>query len=165
MKRLFILVCFLAFSFAMNSQQKTITVGDSVPNFKLWFVDGTTLTQNDIKNKVVVLKFWFTSCLPCVSDISTLNKLVNELKNRNDILFIAPALDRKDVIKKFLYNHKFDFKIAYSAIEASLIFNAKQIYPSYYVIDKNGRFVYVDNQSKKSHFSPLKEAILTSLKE
>ena len=144
--------------------QKPYKVNDTVPDFKLWLIDGSRLTNKDIKDKVVVFKFWFTSCMPCLVDIPTLNTLVDEFKDRDDILFIAPALDRKPLIEKLLEVHPFNFKIAYSAMDVSRKFNKKQVYPSYFVIDKNGKFVYVDSASKISKFMPLKKAILKALK-
>ena len=147
------------------AQEENFKVGDSVPDFKLWLTDGTRLTQDKIKDKVVVFKFWFTSCLPCVIDIPPLNELVIEMENRDDILFVAPALDRKEAITDFLEKHTFIFDIAYSAMDVSQVFNKKQVYPSYFVIDKKGKFVYVDNDSKQSHFIPLKKAILKALEK
>lgn len=165
MKRIFLLFCFLCLSATNVAQEEHFKVGDTVPNFKLWLTDGTRLTQENIKNKVVVFKFWFTSCLPCVVDIPPLNELVIEMENRDDILFVAPALDRKEAINNFLEKHTFIFDIAYSAMDVSQIFNKKQVYPSYFVINKKGKFAYVDNDSKQSHFIPLKKAILKALEE
>ncbi|MDY0781205.1 TlpA family protein disulfide reductase [Tenacibaculum sp. IB213877] len=145
--------------------QENFKIGDEVPEFKLWLTDGSKLTKNDILNKVVVFKFWFTGCLPCIIDIPGLNELVIEFEHRDDILFIAPALDRKDAIEYFTHSHPFIFKIAYSAMDVSEVFNKKQVYPSYFVIDKNGKFVYVDSDSKQSEILPLRKAILKALKE
>lgn len=164
MKRFTLLCSFLLMFTNLNSQEN-FKVGDTVPDFKLWLTNGDRLTQNDIKNKVVVFKFWFTSCLPCVVDIPPLNELVIELEERDDILFIAPALDRKDAINNFLQKHTFVFNIAYSAMDVSQVFNKKQVYPSYFVVDKKGKFAYIDSGSKQSHFMPLKKAILKALEE
>ncbi len=164
MKRLLLFSLFLLIIALAQSQEKNYKVGDAVPNFKLWLTDDTRLTQNDIQDKVVVFKFWFTSCLPCVIDITPLNELVIEMKGRDDILFVAPALDRKEAITKFLEKHPFIFKIAYSAMDVSQVFNKRQVYPSYFVIDKKGKFAYVDSDSKQSYFMPLKRAILKALK-
>jgi len=158
---------FLFFTFLITFSvvgQQNFKVNDNVPNFKLWLIDGSELTQEDIKNKVVVFKFWFTSCMPCLTDIPKLNNLVAELYKRDDILFIAPALDRKPSIEKLLEKHPFNFKIAYSAMDVSQVFNKKQVYPSYFVIDKKGQFSYIDSGSKKSEFKDLKKAILRTLK-
>ncbi len=151
---------------AFNSfSQNEIKIGNEIPAFKLWFTDGTTITKNDIQNKVVVFKFWFTSCLPCLLDIDQLNTLVSDFKNRDDILFLAPALDNKETIKNFVNKNRFDFKIAYSSIETSQKFNPIQVYPSYFIVDKNGKFTYVDSGTKQSHFENLKNALITTLKK
>lgn len=160
-KKLLFLVCLFC-SIAILGQSK-IKVGKPVPEFKLWLTDGERLTQNDIKDKVVVFKFWFTSCLPCIASIPKLNTLVENYKNRDDIIFVAPALDRKDVIEKFVYYQPFDFKIAYSSYDVSTIFNKKQSYPSYFVVNKKGVFTYVDNDVNKADYNALKKAVKEAL--
>ncbi|MCL7762127.1 TlpA family protein disulfide reductase [Polaribacter sp. Z014] len=155
--------CTLFISLSVLSQQN-FKLKDTAPNFKLWLIDGSKLTNEDTKGKVVVLKFWFTSCMPCLTDIPTLNSLVKEFEKRDDILFIAPALDRKPVIEKLLEVHPFHFKIAYSAMDVSRKFNKQQVYPSYFIINKKGEITYIDSGSKKSDVKNLREAIIKSLK-
>lgn len=145
--------------------QENFKIGDTVPEFKLWLTNGERITKNDIQNKVVVFKFWFTSCLPCLIDIDLLNQLVDHYKDRDDILFIAPALDRKDVINQFNNNTTFKFKTAYSAMDVSQVFNKLQVYPSYFIIDKNGQFSYIDSGTKQSEFKNLRAALERTLKE
>jgi peroxiredoxin len=138
----------LMISSNLNAQFK---VGDLAPNFKLWLVDGTTITNKETKNKVVVLKFWFTTCVPCITGIPKLNKLVEKYTNRNDILFLAPALDNKEKIQRFLSYYPFDFKISYNAIDVAQVFNPNGIYPTYLIIDKKGKIVYIDSQTRESY--------------
>jgi peroxiredoxin len=160
-KILYLLFFFIPLSAV--SQQK-VALNTVAPEFKLWLTDGSKLTNQDIKGKVVVFKFWFTSCMPCLTGIPKLNSLVKEFKNREDILFIAPALDRKPIIEKLLKVHPFNFKIAYSAMDVSQTFNKKQVYPSYFIINKKGEISYIDSGSKKSEFKKLRKAILKALK-
>lgn len=129
-------------SFVLSAHAQEIKIGATVPDFKLWMLDGTRITQNDIAHKVAVFKFWFTTCMPCVIGIPKLNTLPKEFANRKDILFIAPALERKPVLEMFLKHQPFGFKIAYSAMNVSRMFNKKQVYPSYFVIDKKGKIIY-----------------------
>ena len=145
--------------------QQNFKIGDTVPEFKLWLTNGERITKNDIQNKVVVFKFWFTSCLPCLIDIDLLNQLVDHYKDRDDILFIAPALDRKDIINQFHNNTIFKFKTAYSAMDVSQVFNKLQVYPSYFIIDKNGKFNYIDSGTKQSEFKNLRAALERTLEE
>lgn len=160
-KIVFISIFFISYSIVSQQSVKTNT---KAPDFKLWLLDGSKLTQNDVKDKVVVLKFWFTSCMPCLVDIPKLNTLQKEFSKRDDILFIAPALDRKPVIEKLLKVHPFNFKIAYSAMDVSRKFNKQQVYPSYFVIDKKGNLSYIDSGSKKSEFNNLRNAVIKALK-
>ena len=126
-----------------------LKMGEKAPDFKLWLVDNNTISNNETKNKVVIFKFWFTSCVTCITGIPTLNKLVEKYKDRKDVLFIAPALDNKEKVKRFLGYYPFDFKIAYNAIDVAQIYNPKGIYPTYVIIDKNGNIVYIDSQIKE----------------
>ena len=151
-------VLILSFFFFISSFSQ-IEVGTTAPNFKLWLLDGTKVTNETTTNKVVVLKFWFTTCVPCISGIPKLNKLVEKYKYNEDVLFIAPALDNKAVITKFLSYYPFDFSIAYNAIDVAKIFNPNGIYPTYVIIDKNGKIAYLDSQNQKSDASNLEGVI------
>ncbi|MDN3618302.1 TlpA disulfide reductase family protein [Polaribacter undariae] len=161
-KKLLIFLVFLIHFSAVS--QQFFKIDDTAPEFKLWLTDGSKLTNNDTKGKVVVLKFWFTSCMPCLTDIPKLNNLVKEFEKRDDILFIAPALDRKPAIEKLLEVHPFHFKIAYSAMDVSQKFNKQQVYPSYFIINKKGKIAYIDSGSKMSEANDLKNAIIQALK-
>jgi len=161
LKTFYIIVLISFSSFAQNN----FKIGDQVPEFKLWFTNGEKLTKNDIQNKVVVFKFWFTSCTPCLLDIDKLSNLTEQLKNRDDLLIIAPALDRKDIITQFIIENNIKFKVAYSAMDVSQVFNKQQVYPSYFIINKKGEFSYIDSGTKKSEFETLKNAIFKTLKE
>ena len=144
--------------------QQEFKINDSIPDFKLWLLDDEIITKKSTKDKVIVYKFWFTSCPPCISDIPELNTLVKEFDQRDDILFIAPALDRKPVIEKLLKRFPFNFKIAYNSMDVSAVFNKKQVYPSYFIINKKGKFSYIDNGNKMSEFIELRKAVIKALK-
>jgi len=160
------LLLILTFAISLSGfSQDNFKVGDTVPEFKLWFTDGDTLTKNDILNKVVVFKFWFTSCLPCLLDIDKLNRLSEKFKDRKDVLILAPALDRKDIIQQFVIENNMKCKTAYSAMDVSRVFNKKQVYPSYFIVNKKGKFGYIDSGSKKSEFKNLEEALYKTLNE
>ena len=83
---LHLLVMLLLFSFSLFSQ-KEYKIGDTLPDFKLWFIDGSKLTKKNTSGKIIVFKFWFTSCLPCRIDIPELNELVQEYKTINPFYF------------------------------------------------------------------------------
>jgi len=150
----------LLISFQSFSQLK---IGDKAPDFKLWLTDGSIVTQNETKGKIVVLKFWFTTCVPCITGIPKLNDLVEKYKDNNDVVFIAPAIDRSDIVRQFLTRYPFDFKVAYSANDVSQIYNTNGVFPSYFIIDKNGKIAYIDSQAKEIKQAVLGKKIVTLL--
>ncbi len=161
MKKYF-LVILLFIGLTSFSQLK---IGDKAPDFKLWLSNGDIITQNETKGKVVVFKMWFTTCAPCVAGIKDSNALVNKYKNNTDIIFIAPAIDRSDIIRRFLSRVKFNFKVAYSAYDVIEKYNTKGIFPSYFIINKKGNIAYIDSQSNEIEAGILEAKIRDLLME
>ena len=64
---------------------------------------------------------WFKECAPCLQEIPKVNRLVEKYKNRNDIVFIAPAPNDKRTLKRFARKVDFNYEIMYSSYEASSI--------------------------------------------
>ena len=50
-------------------------------------------------------------------------------------------------------------------MDVSEVFNKKQAYPFYYVINKTGEFIYVDQPNKLSQITNIKRVIKKALKE
>ena len=117
--------------------------GKPFPDFTLTDLSGTTHTSESIKGKVVAINLWFTACAPCIHEIPELNKIVDEYKENDDILFLAFALDPKGSrLDKFLKKHKFDYNI----IPDSQEYVTKKLnppsYPTHIVLDKNSDVVF-----------------------
>ncbi|MBS0030010.1 TlpA family protein disulfide reductase [Chitinophaga sp. 22321] len=81
--------------------------GDKFPAFSFSDVNGTVYNNDSLKNKTVVMKFWFIHCVSCVAEMPRLNELVAEYKDRKDVLFLSMAFDRKDQLVNFLKNTRF----------------------------------------------------------
>jgi thiol-disulfide isomerase/thioredoxin len=110
------------------------------PDFTLTDVDGKTWSLAELKGKIVVLNFWFTTCMPCIDEMPKLN-LVKK-KYADKVVFLAFGLNDSDTIKAFLKNHPFDYTLF---PETKTIGQAYQVegYPTSMVIDAKGviRFV------------------------
>jgi len=73
-------------------------------------IDGSTITSEELHNKVIVVNLWGTWCKPCIEEIPDLNELYSRYKNK--VLFLAiadPAMDSQEKIKEFLEKRSFDF--------------------------------------------------------
>lgn len=105
-------------------------------DFSVTDIKGKKYQLSKLKDKTVVLNFWFTNCPPCRKEIPELNELV---KANPDVIFIAFAEDKLDKLKKFLAKNPFNYNIIPEASKVSKKYGVAA-YPTHYVI-KNGMFV------------------------
>ncbi len=49
-------------------------VGDIAPNFQLTLVDGSRVSLSELRGQVVVLNFWATWCVPCLTELPLLDR-------------------------------------------------------------------------------------------
>jgi peroxiredoxin len=65
-------------SFAIESNEvEMIAIGSVAPDFTLDTIDGTTISLDDFRGRVVVLDFWTTWCLGCVQEVPIMNEFAN----------------------------------------------------------------------------------------
>jgi peroxiredoxin len=130
--------------------------GKQAPAFEGVDINGNKVSLNDLKGKVVVLKFWFTKCVPCLDEMPELNKMLAEnYKDSKDVVFLAPCLDDKEEIKNTLKEHPFSYRSLSDMMEMA---NAYKItaYPTHIVIGKNGEVMFAATSGPTD---VLKEAI------
>lgn len=74
---------------------------NGVPNFQAETLTGEKIELSQFKGKVVIVNFWASWCGPCVEEVPSLIKLVNEFKG--DVQLIAISGDSSlDDINIFL---------------------------------------------------------------
>jgi peroxiredoxin len=61
------------FASAPAAQAGTPKVGEAAPDFQLTLVNGQKVTLADLRGQVVVLNFWATWCVPCRTELPTLD--------------------------------------------------------------------------------------------
>jgi peroxiredoxin len=81
--------------------------GQTVPDFTLTGVDGTTYKLAELRGKYVFLDFWASWCGPCVKEMPNIKALHEAMKKRADFVLIGVNLDseRKD-FKDFVDKNK-----------------------------------------------------------
>jgi thiol-disulfide isomerase/thioredoxin len=104
--------------------------------FQVVPLDGEPLSLASLRGKVIVLNFWFVGCAACVSEIPTLNRLVQEFKGQS-VVFIAFALDHKDQLRAFLKKEPFSYKIVPDSTDIAAAF-AVPSYPTHVLINQEG---------------------------
>ena len=121
------------------------------PAFEGKDLDGNTVKSKDLfsGNAVTVVNFWFTTCNPCVGELSELDALNKELAEKGGALIGVNAFtldgdetaiaDAKDVLAKkgaTYQNVYFDSSSAAGAFTSNIF-----AFPTTYVVDRNGNIV------------------------
>ena len=121
------------------------------PAFEGKDLDGNTVKSDELfsANAVTVVNFWFTTCNPCVGELSELDALNKELSGKGGALIGINAFtldgneaaisDAKDVLAQSgatYQNVYFD-----SGSEAGKFVESIYAYPTTYVVNRSGRIV------------------------
>lgn len=123
------------------NESKFFRTGNLISSAKLVTMDGKKYVLKDLKGKVVVLNFWFINCPPCRMEIPHLNNMVDGFKDRDDVIFLAVALDQSYELKDFLKEMPFQYGIvdggSYVASQYGI-----NLFPTHVVIDKEGKVIF-----------------------
>ncbi len=124
---------------AKQDPNENFKLGETAPDFSTKDIYGNPINLSDLKDKIVVLNFWFTSCKPCINEIPELNKIKEKYKNKN-VIFLAITFDNKEKITTFLSKNKFNYNII-SDINILKFYDINN-YPTSIIIDKKGRIIF-----------------------
>lgn len=97
-----------------------------------------------LKNKVVVLDFWATWCVPCIEGFPYMQKVYDEYKGNPDVVFMIMNSGSKNTLQdaiSWVKQNKFTFPIYYNDRKLAEAFNVTTI-PSTFIIDKAGIIQY-----------------------
>ena len=126
----------LAKVYAKIDAFKNSLINKPIKSFQFTDLENNKWKSKDLKGKIVLINFWFTSCKPCIMEMPLLNELVAANKDK-PIVFLAPALDNQAQIKFFLKKFKFDYSIIPYAEQYSNALNI-EYFPTHIIIDKAG---------------------------
>jgi peroxiredoxin len=83
----------------------------NLPQINYRDLEGKKYNSDSIKTKILVLDFWFIGCTSCVHEMTKLNELKAQYKNRKDIIFAGIAFDKENALRKFMKKTDFQFDI------------------------------------------------------
>ena len=145
-----------------KNPEANFTKGEKALDFIVTDLEGKRIKLSELKEKVVVLNFWFTTCGPCIQEMPKLNELVKEFENE-DVVFLAITFNKKEVVKQFLEETDFNYTIAANATAVTNTYGV-QSYPTSIIVNKKGQIVLKEIGYRTNIKSVLSKAIKTQLK-
>jgi thiol-disulfide isomerase/thioredoxin len=118
---------------------------EPAPNTALNLLEGGKLDLASLKGKVVLIDFWATWCVPCISEIPMFNDLAKDYKAQG-FEMIALSLDEEgaEKVKPFLKKHPMNYTQTVGDQSVAELFKVSDsALPVAILIDKQGRMRFV----------------------
>lgn len=103
-------------------------------------INGTPLTLDSFKDKVIFMNFWATWCPPCVAEMPDIQKLYDSV-DHTKIKFVMISLDEdRSKVQPFMDQRDFTMPVYFPGGPRPEVFQTSAI-PSTFVISPEGKIV------------------------
>ena len=128
-----------------------------VSELNLTDIHGKKYQLSDLKGKVVVLNFWYTTCAPCIKEIPDLNQMHADFKDKN-VVFFAITFDEKEKVNRFLKKFHIDFLVVPQDQKTIDQFGIS-FFPTNIILNPEGTVVYVNEFFMKDMIKDMRKTI------
>jgi peroxiredoxin len=115
-------------------------IGNPVPDFEFFDLDGKSLRFENYKGKILVLNWWNTGCKPCIAEMPGLNTLADHYSDNENVVFLAISHNTAKEISQFLRKRTFNYFQSTYSQNALAYFG--ESYPVHLIVDPNGKIAY-----------------------
>ncbi|QSW88260.1 TlpA family protein disulfide reductase [Flavobacterium endoglycinae] len=112
--------------------------GTAFPQFSFKDLNGNLVTNESMKGKIIVIKCWYIHCTPCIREFPQVNKLVEDYKDRKDIVFMSLAEDSPEQLKTFLVRKPLSYSVIPDMKEYMNTALQLNSFPTHFIINKEG---------------------------
>ncbi|MFV0417935.1 MAG: TlpA family protein disulfide reductase [Dysgonomonas sp.] len=170
MKKALILFAILTYTLTSIAQDESGTIlkqGDTMPAFTLSSTISGNVDSKDLKGKVVLINIFATWCPPCQLELAEVKKaLWPKYKDNPNFVMLTVGREHTDAeLTKYNEKKKFAFPLyPDSKREFTAKFATKSI-PRSYLIDKDGKIIYMSIGYNENDFRNLLELIDKNLND
>lgn len=121
-----------AFGFAAMNQE--------APDFRLVTLDGTTVTRDSLRGKVVLINFWATWCPPCRIEMPGFQSVYDE-RRADDFVVLGVSTDRvgRGAVTAFLRDRGISYPVAMATGDMVNDYGGARVLPTSFLLDRDGR--------------------------
>lgn len=139
--------------------------GDKAPDFTVEMVDGSNVQLSKLKGKVVVVNFWATWCPPCREELKHVQKqLIDRFKGKNFTFLPISRGEKKEVVEAFRKKMNYTFPMGLDPQQSIYKLYASNYIPRNFVVDKDGKVIYVSVGYTPEEFAEMVKVIEGALK-
>jgi len=87
-------------------------LGKDAPDYSLRMLDGSEVTSEDLKDKIVVLDFWATWCTPCMKAMPVIAKTVQSYADQDVVFYAVNVGENASLVKGFAEEQNWGVNVA-----------------------------------------------------
>ena len=108
------------------------------PDFSVLNAEGKKISLKDFRGKIVFLNFWASWCEPCREEMPAMERLYQEFKDKNFVVFAVSVKDRRQDAIDFVKELKLSYPVAMDPQgQVGLLYGAWGL-PTTYLIGPKG---------------------------
>lgn len=130
----------------------TLTSTEAAPNVTFTSLEGKQFQTEDLLGKVVLVKFWATSCVTCIQQMPDTIAYYNKYKDQGyDTVAVAMAYDPEPFVKNYTRDNNLPFTVTLDKDGGvAKAFDDIKFTPVAFLLDRKGNIVkrYIGNYDK-----------------
>jgi len=158
----FLLCGFIAALIGMGAWQLAGST-PTAPDVTFTSLQGETVRTQDLRGKVVLVKFWATSCVTCVQQMPDTIAYQNTYGARGfEVIGVAMQYDPPNYVQHFAQTRQLPFRVVIDAQgQIARAFDQVRMTPTAFLIDRNGHIIrrYVGEYNKTAFIETLEKAL------
>ncbi len=121
---------------AYLEQKNQSFVGKPIASIALKTTEGKSYNTATIKDKIVLLNFWFKECKPCITEIPSLNQLQQDFESKG-VMVLGVSLDSEEKVKATMKEKNMKYQ---NVANGKWVAKKLEVmtYPTTFLIDKKG---------------------------
>lgn len=135
----------------------------AAPDVTFISLSGQKITPQDLRGKVVLVKFWATDCVTCIQQMPDMIKTYDALAPKGfEAIAVAMQYDPPNYVKNYAETRKLPFPVAIDAQgQIAKAFGDIRLTPTAFLIDKQGHIIkrYLGNYDKTAFLSTVEKAL------
>jgi thiol-disulfide isomerase/thioredoxin len=144
--------------YKQKAKEAPLSKGDAAPNWSLKSVDDKTYRMSELKDKVVILDFWFLACVPCMQLMPQLQELHQKYQSDQGVAVLTiNKSDDKQALSEYKQKNNYTLPILTDDGSVTEKFKVSS-YPTTYVI-ANGEIVHISHGYKPDLSETLEQVI------
>ena len=134
-----------------------LRTGKMFPDLTVEQLNGGELSFRDLIGKTVVVNWWQTTCGPCIAEMPGFNKLIEQYKENENVVFIAIAHNKKEDVTRFLEKREFNYIQTLANEDAVKLF--LDSYPVNLIINSEGKICDFSRGGHADKYLEIEKAI------